>query len=105
MIAIKKVLVATDFGTASETALNYGRALAGLLGGALHVLHVTENVYLAAANGYGHAYMPPELQRDIEHAAEVRELISELASDEDADRLVAAAESAYEANWRLLDGI
>ena len=28
MIAIKKVLVATDFGPASETAVNYGRELA-----------------------------------------------------------------------------
>ena len=43
--------------------------------------------------------------RDVEHAAEVRELVSELASDADADRLVTAAERAYEANWRLLDGV
>ena len=43
--------------------------------------------------------------RDVEHAAEVRELIEELATDADADRIVAAAERAYEANWRLLDGV
>lgn len=43
--------------------------------------------------------------RDVEHAAEVRELVFELASDADADRIVAAAERAYEANWRLLDGV
>ena len=55
--------------------------------------------------GSGTAYFRVHEGRDIEHAAEVRGLISELASDEDADRLVAAAESAYEANWRLLDGI
>lgn len=89
MIAIKKVLVATDFGPASETALNYGRALAGLLGGGLHVLHVTENVYLAAANGYGHAYMPPELQRDIEHAAQ--EQTESLLTEEDRRTLQAKA--------------
>jgi pyrroloquinoline-quinone synthase len=55
--------------------------------------------------GSGTAYFRVHEGRDVEHAAEVRELISELASDEDADRLVAAAESAYEANWRLLDGV
>ena len=56
-------------------------------------------------DGSGTAYFKVHEGRDVEHAAEVRELISELASDADADRLVAAAESAYEANWRLLDGV
>ena len=55
--------------------------------------------------GSGTAYFRVHEGRDVEHAAEVRELIAELATDEDADRLVAAAESAYEANWRLLDGV
>ena len=55
--------------------------------------------------GSGTAYFRVHEGRDVEHAAEVRELIAELASDEDADKLVAAAESAYEANWRLLDGV
>jgi pyrroloquinoline-quinone synthase len=45
--------------------------------------------------------------RDIEHAAEVRELIEDLAAGDgaDEDALAAAAESAYRANWRLLDGV
>jgi universal stress protein A len=89
MIAMKKVLVATDFGPASETALTYGRALAAQLGAELHVLHVTENVYLAAASGYGQAYIPPEIQRDIERAAQAQ--TEALITDEDRETLRAKA--------------
>jgi nucleotide-binding universal stress UspA family protein len=48
MIKIANVLVATDFGPASETALAYGRDLARTFGAALHVLHVIENPMLWA---------------------------------------------------------
>ena len=57
------------------------------------------------SEGPGTAYFRVHEGRDVEHAAEVRELIEELASDGDADRIAAAAEAAYEANWRLLDGV
>ena len=56
-------------------------------------------------DGSGTAYFKVHEGRDVEHAAEVRELVEELAGDADADRIVAAAERAYEANWRLLDGV
>jgi nucleotide-binding universal stress UspA family protein len=48
MIALKHILVATDFGEASEAALTYGRALAASFGAELHVLHVIENLFLRA---------------------------------------------------------
>ncbi len=54
--------------------------------------------------GAGTAYFSVHESRDVEHAAEVRELIEEL-DDVDEDAVVAAAESAYRANWRLLDGV
>jgi len=38
-------------------------------------------------------------------AAQTRELLAELAEGPDEDRLAAAAERAYRANWRPLDGI
>ena len=56
-------------------------------------------------DGAGTAYFRVHESRDVEHAAEVRELIGEVAGDADADELVAAAEAAFRANWRLLDGV
>ena len=57
------------------------------------------------ADGAGTAYFRVHESRDVEHAAEVRELVEEVASEAGEDALVAAAESAFRANWRLLDGV
>ena len=56
-------------------------------------------------DGAGTAYFRVHETRDVEHAAEARELIAELAGEADADTLVAEAEAAFRANWRLLDGV
>jgi nucleotide-binding universal stress UspA family protein len=40
------ILVPTDFGVASDSALSYGRTLAHTFGGRLHVLHVMENYFM-----------------------------------------------------------
>ncbi len=57
------------------------------------------------SEGAGTAYFRIHESRDVEHAAEVRELIAEIGADADEDALAAAAESAFRANWRLLDGV
>ena len=53
--------------------------------------------------------MRPCLDRDRRPRSEahppVRDLVEEVGADADADELVAAAESAFRANWRLLDGV
>jgi nucleotide-binding universal stress UspA family protein len=59
MIALENVLVATDFGSASDTAIRYGRALAERFGAKLHVLHVSPDAYLTAAMGYAYAKLRP----------------------------------------------
>jgi pyrroloquinoline-quinone synthase len=56
-------------------------------------------------DGPGTAYFRVHESRDTEHAGEARALVEELASDGDEDELVAIAESAFRANWRLLDGV
>jgi pyrroloquinoline-quinone synthase len=57
-------------------------------------------------SGDGTRYFTVHRGRDVEHAAEGRELLEELiASPADEDAVVAAAERAFAANWRLLDGV
>ncbi len=79
MIAIKHVLVATDFSAASTAALGYGRELARTFAATLHVLHVADNVTLQ----YGvEGYAPlPEMQEGVEAAA--RQQLDALITEED----------------------
>ena len=55
--------------------------------------------------GTGSEYFRVHEEADQAHAEEARRLIDEAMSAEDADAVVAAAESAFRANWRLLDGV
>jgi len=57
------------------------------------------------ADGEGTEYFRVHERRDAEHAAQARAELAELADEVDEDRLAAVAESAYRANWRLLDGV
>jgi len=68
MMALKSILVATDFGEAAGAALAYGRELARTFGATLHVLHVADDVYVRLG---GDAYVAvlPDLQKDVESAA------------------------------------
>ena len=81
MIALKRILVATDFGEAAEVALNYGREFARTFGADLDVLHVCDDV---AARGFGVDGVVPdctELQREVETAARIQ--LDALLTDED----------------------
>ena len=84
MIALKQILVATDFSEVADAALAYGRELARTFGATLHVLHVADDVYVRLG---GDAYVAvlPELQQDIEKHAQQR--LAELLVDNDKNPL------------------
>jgi len=81
MIAMKNILVPTDFGEASDAALTYGRELAGRFGATLHVLYIAENIYLKAFGAETYAAIAPELQADLLEAA--KKQLDELVIDSD----------------------
>jgi pyrroloquinoline-quinone synthase len=55
--------------------------------------------------GPGNEYFRVHERADVEHAAQGRVLIERHLDGADPDELVGAAESAFRANWRLLDGV
>src|SRR5580765_7432542 len=81
MIALKKVLVATDFSEPSDAALAYGRELARSFGAQLVALHVVDDLLTRAVGGDGFVFVDSELQTNVEAAAQKQ--INELFSDED----------------------
>jgi nucleotide-binding universal stress UspA family protein len=64
MIALRTVLVATDFSDASEAALRYGRALAHVFGASLHVLHVVPDPLSFSWAGVPEAGASPTLRHE-----------------------------------------
>ena len=72
MIAIKHILVASDFGDVAEAALTYGRTLAEQFSATLHVVHVVEDIALKTVTADGFVTLMPELQRGLEDAARKR---------------------------------
>src|SRR5580765_5901771 len=81
MIMLNNILVATDFGAASEAALRYGRELAKRFDATLHVLTVAENVAIATLGAETFAAIAPELQHQIEATA--RQALNEAIIDSD----------------------
>ena len=79
MVALKNILVATDFSEPSGVAMAYGRDLARSYNARLHVLHVVEDVMVRYASEVGFAV--PQLQTDIEEAAR-RDLAAQITDDD-----------------------
>ena len=89
MIALKNILVATDFGEASGAALTYGRALARCFQAKLHVLYVCENVFTRGLGSDAYVAVFPDLQKDVEETSQKQ--LEDLLTDDDRSVLAAAA--------------
>lgn len=89
MIALEKVLVATDFSEPSDAALAYGRELARSFDAQLVVLHVVENTLTGAVAANGFVFTDPSLQGSVEAAGQRR--VEDLVSVEDRILLRAQA--------------
>lgn len=85
MIALKNILVATDFSEPSDAALIYGRALARTFKSTLHVVHVMENVSAIVYGAESYAVAMPEIQQGVEDSA--RKQLDDLLVDNDPNPL------------------
>ena len=87
MIALKKILVATDFSEPSDAALAYGRELARTFGAALTLVHVVDDVM---SRGYGidGGVMLSDPQYQVQVEADARRRLN--AAIEGEDRAITA---------------
>lgn len=99
MVALKNILVATDFSEPSGVALAYGRDLARSYHARLHVLHVVEDMMLRYNTEVGFAV--PEVQRELEAAAR-RDLAARITDD---DRRTLAIEAVVETGVNIAEAI
>ena len=79
MIALKHILVATDFSEPADVAVNYGRDLARAYDATLHVIHVIENMLAFYGPEVGFALA--DVERNVEAAVQ-RDLDSTIAKHE-----------------------
>ncbi len=68
-IALKNILVPTDFSEASECALRYGRALACAFHACLHLVHVIEDFTVSAWTSDVYVAALPTLREELEKDA------------------------------------
>jgi nucleotide-binding universal stress UspA family protein len=103
MIALKNILVATDFGEAADVALRYGQTLAKHFNAHLHVLHVAQNVYFNAVGSDAYVAMAPGLQEEVEAAA--RKQLDERLVDSDGSgpATTAAVETSSSPVFTILE--
>jgi nucleotide-binding universal stress UspA family protein len=92
MIALNRILVATDFSEASGAALRYGRALAETFGASLHVLHVIEDRFIPGPSTEGYLPMPGYFE---EMERQAHEQLSKLLSASERDKLHAQVETKH----------
>jgi nucleotide-binding universal stress UspA family protein len=85
MLAIKTILVPTDFSEASESAVKYGKALAEAFGSSLHLVHVMEDLLAHAWAAEVYVASMPSLRDEIEK--EATERIGAMLTDQERQQL------------------
>jgi nucleotide-binding universal stress UspA family protein len=83
MIALKRILVATDFSEASQNALRYARAFADQFGAAIDVLHVLDDPFVYAPP-LDTVVPPPSFYEELQNAA--RERLGQVVSEAERAR-------------------
>lgn len=78
MIALKTILVPTDFSECSDAAVRYGRALAEAFGASLHLLHVVQDPYKQAWAAEGFA--APVTDMVVQWETQARKRLDEAAA-------------------------
>ena len=81
MLAIKRILVPTDFSEPSQDALVYAKGLADAFGSSLHVLHVLEDLAAHAWTTEVYVAALPGVHEEMERQANDR--LNELLSEEE----------------------
>ena len=99
MIALKNILVATDFSEPAAVALNYGRDMARTFDARLHVLHVVDDVLVHYSPEVG--FISQDLQKDLEKIA-WRDLEATITED---DRRTLELTAAVRSNVGAASGI
>jgi len=84
MIALKKILVPTDFSPTSEVAINYARALAEAFDATVHVLHVVEDPFVHGWAGEGYIPDLPQFREGL--ARDASEKLGKVMSAVDRER-------------------
>lgn len=85
MIAIRNILVATDFSQSSATALGYGREMARRFGAVLHVMHVVDDISARVSVASGLPYDLGRAQMELE--AYANEQLTGAITEEDRREL------------------
>ena len=84
MIALRKILLPTDFNDTAAVALKYAQAFAEVCGASMHVLHVLEDP-LPGWKPEGHVTPVPRIREGMEEDARVQ--LGKVISMEDRKRL------------------
>jgi nucleotide-binding universal stress UspA family protein len=86
MIALKKILVPTDFGETCKIAVNYGRALADAFGASLCLLNVLEQPTVPGGTPVGGYFsLAPDYRQRMENDA--KQNMEKLLTPDDRSKL------------------